>query len=104
MVSENVFLSAHYFYPANGTSVTFYTGNDPSGTSATRTIQSSQRIGITDIRIGILNAPLSCAYKTYDFSTEDITSFLSGPNAFTRYDIYLQNALILGRSPTAFAI
>jgi hypothetical protein len=103
MISENVFLSAHHFYPSNGTSVTFYTGNDPSGTSATRTIQSSQRIGTTDIRIGILNSPLSSAYKTYDFSTEDITSFSNGSNAFTRSDIYLQNAFILGRSPTAFA-
>ncbi len=103
MVSNNVFISAHHFYPANGSSVTFYATNDPSGGSAVRTVQSSQRIGTTDIRIGILSAPLSSAYQTYNFSTEDITSFSTGPNAFTRSDIYLKNAYILGRSPSAFA-
>lgn len=103
MVSDNVFLSANHFYPSNGTSVTFYAGNDPSGASATRTIQSSQRIGTTDIRIGVLSTPLSNAYKSYDFSTEDITSTSTGPNSFTRSDIFLQNAFILGRSPTAFS-
>lgn len=102
MVSDNVFLSAHHFYPSNGTSVTFYASNDPAGASATRTIQSSQRIGTTDIRIGVLSAPLSSSYKSYDFSTEDITSLSSGPDAFTRSDIYQENAFILGRSPTAF--
>ena len=103
MVSNNVFISAHHFYPSDGSSVTFYATNDPSGGSAVRTIQSSQRIGTTDIRIGVLSAPLSSAYKAYNFSTEDITSFSTGPNAFTRSDIYLQNAYILGRSPSAFS-
>lgn len=103
MVSDNVFLSANHFYPSNGTSVTFYAGNDPSGATAIRTIQSSQRIGTTDIRIGVLSTPLSNAYKSYDFSTEDITSTSTGPNSFTRSDIFLQNAFILGRSPTAFS-
>ena len=103
MVSNNVFISAHHFYPSNGSSVTFYATNDSAGGSAVRTVQSSQRIGTTDIRIGILNAPLSNAYKTYNFSTEDITSFSTGPNAFTRSDIFLQNAYILGRSTSAFS-
>lgn len=104
MVSNNVFLSAHHFYPSNGSSVTFYATNDSAGGSAVRTVQSSQRIGTTDIRIGILNAPLSSAYKTYNFSTEDIDSFSIDPNAFTQSDIYLQNAYILGRSPSTFSI
>lgn len=103
MISNNVFISAHHFYPSNGSSVTFYATNDSAGGSAIRTVQSSQRIGTTDIRIGILSAPLSSAYKAYNFSTEDITSFSTGPNAFTRSDIYLQNAYILGRSPSAFS-
>jgi hypothetical protein len=45
MVSSNVFLSAHHFFPADDDSVTFYTGNDPAGNSLTRTISYSERIG-----------------------------------------------------------
>jgi hypothetical protein len=38
MVSPKVFLSADHFFPANDVSVTFYTGNDPDGSSLTRTV------------------------------------------------------------------
>jgi hypothetical protein len=103
MISNNVFISANHFYPVNGTSMTFYSSNDGNGGSAIRTVQSSQRIGTTDIRVGVLNSPLSSSYNFYNFSTEDITSVTTGGSAFTRSDIFLANAFILGRSPTAFA-
>lgn len=100
MVSEDVFLSAHHYFPANGTSVTFYASNDAMGSSTTRTIQSSQRIGSSDLRIGVLSSPLSSDYTFYDYATENATSFAQ----FELIPYTLQAAYILGRSPTVFSI
>jgi hypothetical protein len=105
MVSRNVFLSVQHanFYPANGQNVSFYASNDPLGGSTTRTVQSSQPIGTSDVRIGVLDAPLPSSYAFYDYAsaTFDPTGFSAGtvgeaPGA----PYYDQNAFIFGRSPT----
>lgn len=62
MVSPNVFLSAHHFYPANGLNLTFYASNDPNVSSVTRTVSHSERIGDSDLRIGYLDQALSGDY------------------------------------------
>lgn len=77
MVSENIFLSANHYFPVNGTSVSFYTSNDPSGGHVTRSIQSSPRIGTSDLRIGTLNAGQGSGFNFYNFATENIASFAS---------------------------
>ncbi len=96
MVSDNVFLSSNHLFPADNAAVTFYATNDPNGSTVSRTVQSSQQIASSDIRIGVLNSPLPAGYATYDYYTSDITipnaSFLTPVDAFT-----------FGRSPTAFS-
>lgn len=113
MLSENVFLSAEHYAPSNGTEVTFYSGNDPNGASVTRTIQSSQRIGSSDLRIGTLDAALGEGYAFYDFATLDLTNFYvsqTGPSSFLVNDesflgsqYWGADAYLFGRSPSAFA-
>jgi len=104
MISDNVFITAHHFFPANGASATFYGSNDPSGLSATRTIQSSQRIGTSDLRIGTLDTPLGAGFASYDFATEDITNINAlDPDSLQQSQYGLKNAYILGRSETEWA-
>lgn len=78
MISPNVFLSAYHWPPGNGTSVTFYQGNDPLGPSITTTLgTTSQRIGTSDLWIGTLSSPLPSGYASYTFATTLITDFAS---------------------------
>lgn len=101
MISPNIFISVHHlnFYPATGENITFYASNDALGTSTTRTVQGSQRIGTSDIRIGTLNSPLPSNYTYYDFANqplETLTDFANSPYA-------LENAYLFGRSPTSWS-
>ncbi|MFT6792261.1 MAG: hypothetical protein ACJAR1_000240 [Rubritalea sp.] len=66
LVSENVFLSANHFKPSNGSVITFYATNDPTGSSITRTVASGQRIGDTDIWVGVLSSSVDSNYAFYD--------------------------------------
>ena len=108
MISPNVFLSVHHasFYPPNGQSVTFYSSNDPLGSSTTRTVHSSQRIGTSDIRIGALNTPLPSSYASYDYASAsfDLTGVPPGSVVETPLAPYYgENAFLFGRSPTIWA-
>lgn len=108
MISPNVFLSVHHasFFPANGSPVTFFNSNDPLGASTTRTVLDSQRVGTSDIRIGVLDEPLPASYAYYDFATENLETF-DGPGPedewFTSSPYYNQDAYLFGRSPTDWA-
>lgn len=108
MISPNVFLSVEHasFYPANGSTVTFHASNDPLGASATRTVLNSQRIGTSDVRIGVLDTPLPGFIAYYDYATQPLETF-SGPGLlsemFALSPYYLQDAYVFGRSPTAWA-
>ena len=101
MISPNVFLSVEHsnFHPGTGQNITFYASNDPLGMTQTRTVQSSKNITGSDIRIGVLAAPLSSNFAYYDFADqplETLADFSSSPYA-------LKNAYLFGRSPTAWA-
>ena len=97
MVSPKVFLSADHFYPANDVNVTFYTGNDPSGSSLTRTVSYSERIGTSDLRIGYLDQALSADYVHYDIASTSINN-LTNFNTSPYHDA---NAYLFGRSPSS---
>lgn len=100
MVSSNVFLSANHYHPSVGGALTFYSSNDPSGGSVARTVLAGQRIGTSDLWIGVLNSPLPGGYAYYDFATEDIwnlSQFALSPYAG-------ENAFLFGRSSTAWPI
>lgn len=107
MVSENVFVSSQHFSPSNGSTVTFYTTNDPNGATVTRTIQSSQQItggtlgNNSDIRIGVLNANVTPTVGRYSFATDDTTTATGGgPNSFASSPYDGSNAYMFGRSPS----
>ena len=89
MVSPNVFLSSHHYFPANDQSVKFYAGNDPDGDSLTRTVVDSQQIGTSDLRIGYLNIALSADYVFYNIESE---------SDFVNYTYYNADAYLFGGS------
>ncbi len=99
LVSSNVFISANHFHPDAGNSMTFYATNDPNGASATRTVQSGQRIGDSDVWVGILSDPVPSGYATYTFASDPISSSLD----FLLSDYNDADAYLFGRSPTAYA-
>lgn len=98
MVSPKVFLSADHFFPANDVNVTFYTGNDPNGSSLTRTVSYSERIGTTDLRIGYLDQALSADYAHYGIASTSINN-LTNFNTSPYHDA---DAYLFGRSPSSF--
>lgn len=100
MVSPNVFLSAHHFYPANDFNVTFYASNDPNGSSLTRTVSHSERIGSSDLRIGYLNQALSSDYTWYDIASDPINIL----NDFNNSPYHDADAYLFGRSPSSFTV
>ncbi|MEZ7956435.1 MAG: hypothetical protein QMC23_09740 [Rubritalea sp.] len=87
LVSENVFLSANHFKPSNGSVITFYATNDPTGSSITRTVASGQRIGDTDIWVGVLSSSVDSNYAFYDIG---LTPSL------------VQNSYMVGRSVNSY--
>jgi hypothetical protein len=99
MVSPKVFLSAHHFFPADDVSVTFYTGNDPNGSSLTRTVSYSERIGSSDLRIGYLDQALSANYAHYDIASASINNLTNFSSTYYDTDAYL-----FGRSPSSFTV
>jgi hypothetical protein len=104
MVSSNVFITANHFFPQNGSTVTFYGSNDAAGINASRSIQGSQRIGTSDLRIGTLDTELGAGFSFFDFATEDITNANSSdPDSIQESQYVVENAYILGRSPTNWA-
>lgn len=105
MISENVFLSAHHYFPANGTSVTYYGTNSTSENATTRIIEQSERIGSSDLRIGTINAGLGNDFSFYDYATDDTTFNYSFANAnsFNNSPYHLSDAFIFGRSPSNFS-
>ena len=105
MISENVYITAEHFSPVIGSSMTFYSGNDPAGISVTRQITSTRlQIQNTDILIGTLDSVLPAGFSFFDFATEDIsTGPGSGPGSFAQSSYNNANAFVFGRSPTAWS-
>ncbi len=92
MLSPNVFVTADHYASPNGTSVTFYGSNDPFGNSFTTTVQSTQQIGSTDIRLGVLSEALPSGYASYDILNYPI------PENTNPIPV-----MMFGRSETAFS-
>jgi hypothetical protein len=105
MVSPNVFLTTTHLEIPNGSSVTFYAGNDSSGPSVSRTVSSSQqltRIGnpgdTTDMQIGVLSTPLPAGYSFYNYATQDTTNNNpGGPASFNNSPYNGASAYIFGK-------
>lgn len=100
MISENVYVTAAHFAPGVGSNMTFYAGNDPNGSSVTRSITSDrQQIQDTDIFVGTLDSALPAGFSFFDFATEDITTTTGGgPGSFNASPYSGANAYALGRS------
>jgi len=98
LVSPNVFLSANHYHPAESSTFQFYPGNDPNASPVTRTVASGQRIGSSDLWIGVLNAPVSDGIVNYSFSTVPIASF----DDFVNSSIAGQTSWMFGLSPSSF--
>jgi hypothetical protein len=78
MISPNVFISATHYHPADGESVTFYSGNS-TALPVTRQISGSQQIGTTDLWIGYLDSSVGPTIKVYNrVSSPYVSSGLSG--------------------------
>jgi hypothetical protein len=85
--------------------MTFYAGNDPDGTSVTRSITSNrQQIQGTDIFVGTLDSALPAGFSFFDFATEDInrTGVGSPPGSFNGSPYAGANAYVFGRSPSSW--
>jgi len=92
MLSSNVFVTAHHFAPSLNESVTFYAGNDSAGSSFSAAVESTTRLGSTDIRLGVLDTPLPAGYAFYD-----VLNYPIPPNT-NAIGVYM-----FGRSPSSLA-
>lgn len=96
LLSNNVIISANHAHPGIGAALTFYATNDPAGARTVATVAAGQRIGTSDLWIGILEQPVSSLYTSYGLIANDI------PDAATFYSSALVNqiAMVVGKSPT----
>ena len=97
MLSPNVFITAHHFAPPVGASVTFHQTNDAQGPAFTTSIEQTQRIGDTDIRLGTLHSALPVGYAYYDILNSPFSS--AAPAVISVPDV-----LTFGRSPGDYAV
>jgi hypothetical protein len=84
LVSENVFVSSNHYHPSNGQAISFYATNNAAGGSITRTVSSGQRIGDTDIWVGVLSTSVDSSYAFYDIGLAPNiaqNSFMTGRSA-----------------------
>ena len=79
--------------------VTFYASNDPNGSSLTRTVSHSERIGSSDLRIGYLDQALSANYAHYDIASASINNLTNFSSTYYDTDAYL-----FGRSTSSFTV
>ncbi len=99
-ISRNVVISAWHSQPTG--TVSFYPGNDPSAATVSRNIVSLQKVGSTDLAIGILDTPLPSSIVHYQMAS----TFFSG-QAGTNNNFFISNAgglqglevFLIGRSP-----
>jgi hypothetical protein len=73
MISSNVFISATHYHPADGSNVTFYSGNSTAA-PVTRVISGSQQIGTTDLWVGYLDSSVGPTIKIYNRVTTSYAS------------------------------
>ncbi len=100
LISPNVVIAANHNQPTGP--ISFYPNNNPGSTPFTYSVVNSQRIGMTDLWLGRLNAPVDASISYYAFATE----FLSGhppspnPNLVAAGTLQGENGYVFGVSPT----
>jgi len=99
MVSNNVFISANHLHPVVGSTVTFHLTNDPTGGTLTRTATGGQRVGTSDLWLGVLGEPLTNAIAPIPFHTEAIAS----ANSFNGSSLRNTEAYLVGRSAGSYS-
>lgn len=99
-ISNNVIVSANHAAPSG--TVYFYPGNDPSQTPISRSIVSGQRVGQSDLYVGVLDQPLPESITFYSFANELLSGQPSTASSlFPASAGPYQNkvAYVFGRSP-----
>lgn len=99
LISENVFISSNHSRPSIGASLTFFSSNDPNGGSITRAVSSGQRIGFTDLWVGVLETPVTHSFSSFTYLTADIID----TSAFQSSALNGAIGYMVGLSPTAWA-
>jgi len=105
LISPNVVVSAFHARPATNSIVSFYASNDPNGTPVQRTVTAiNQKIGSTDLWIGVLDSNVPSSIRTFAFSNVLLSGTLPVGNNFTVGNAGIfqgTNAYLVGLSPTA---
>ncbi len=94
LISPNIVLSANHWHPNVGHSLTFHATNDPAGPSLTRQVIAEERIGDSDLWVGVLNQSLPPDFRVYPMVSQP----LSSQATFAALAIYGQQAIMLGRA------
>jgi hypothetical protein len=94
LVSQNVFLASTHWHPANGNTLTFYESNDPLGPSTSRTVIGGQRIGLSDVWVGILDQSLPGQFVPFPFLDEPIAN----STQFESSSLFEAEVFMVGRS------
>jgi hypothetical protein len=100
LISPNVFLASEHWHPAVGNTLTFFETNDPLGASTVRTVIGGQRVGASDIWVGILDHSLPAEYTPFPFLDEPIADITDFENA----SIFNAEVFMVGRSATGTSV
>lgn len=94
LIRSNIFLSAEHWHPETGDTLSFYATNDQAGDFLTARVVAGQRIGATDIWIGVLARNLPQAYQPMTVHDEPISS----QSDFSAASINEADVFLVGRS------
>jgi hypothetical protein len=97
-----VVISAFHRRPPIGETIYFYPGNDPTASPVTRSVISGEKIGSTDLWVGVLDSFLPGSIASYEFAQTPLSGTPpAGDNIFieTRVPIRDLNAYLFGLSP-----
>ncbi|MEO0796388.1 MAG: trypsin-like peptidase domain-containing protein [Verrucomicrobiota bacterium] len=100
LISPNVIISAEHFHPTvNGSVLKFHQDNVPNGPSEQRRVIADQRLGDSDLWVGILESDLPEEYSPLPFATEEINSVIDfNSSSYSGETVYL-----IGHSPTIYS-
>jgi hypothetical protein len=105
LIAPNVVVSAFHAKPATGSVVSFYASNDPDGTPVQRTVTAAnQKIGSTDLWIGVLDSNVPSSLRTFAFSNTLLSGAPPVGSDFSVGDAGVfqgANAYLVGLSPTS---
>ncbi|NTW54716.1 MAG: hypothetical protein HGB15_08160 [Chlorobaculum sp.] len=75
LVSNNCFISAAHYYPAAGSTVTFWATDDKSGPSYTYTVTGGVKIGSTDLWVGWFDSSVDVNSSIARYPVEMLTGY-----------------------------